>query len=314
MRVLLAGATGAIGVPLLSALAAAGHEVTAVIRDPAKRRLVAGHGADPVIADVMDRDALLRAVAGRTADVVMHQATALRNAPRMLRPDDPTLALRGQGTEHLLAAARVVGARRFVTQSLITGYGYRDHGDTVLTEDDVFGSRVGNIGDLVTDASVATESQVFAADGIEGIALRYGMFYGQNAFSDMFAGMMRRRAPILPRGKTATTSFVHVSDAAAATVAAMERGRAGEAYNIVDDQPVSWRAFLTEVSRAHGTPRPVVTPRWLIRLAVPYLGCLMIDTTMRISHAKATRELGWNPVYRSLREGLEAQHPSRERS
>ncbi|GAA3308803.1 NAD-dependent epimerase/dehydratase family protein [Nonomuraea dietziae] len=304
MRVVLAGATGAIGRPLLSALAASGHEVIAVIRDPAKRRLVADRGALPVIADVMDRDGLLRAVDGHAADVVMHQATALREAGRRLRPDDPTILLRGRGTEHLLEAARAVGARRFVTQSLITGYGYRDHGTRVLTENDVFGLHAGNVGDLVTDSSVATERQVFAADGIEGIALRYGMFYGRHAFSDMFADLMRKRAPVLPRGETGTTSFIHVEDAATAAVAAMERGRDGEAYNIVDDQPTSWRTFLTAVARAHGTPRPVVTPRWLIRLAVPYLGCLMIDTTMRVSHAKATRELGWTPVYRNLREGL----------
>lgn len=307
MRVLLAGATGAIGVPLLEALAASGHEVIAVIRDPAKRRLVTDRGAVAVLADVLDRDGLLRAVDGHPADVVMHQATALRDASRKLRPDDPTIALRDRGTAHLLDAARAVGARRFVTQSLITGYGYRDHGERLLTEDDEFGVRVGTVADLVTDSSVATERQVFAAEGIEGVALRYGMFYGENAFSDMFAGLMRKRAPVLPRGRTGTTSFVHVDDAATAAVAAMERGGAGEAYNIVDDEPMSWRDFLTTVARVHGTPRPVVTPRWLIRLAVPYLGCLLIDTTMRVSHAKATRELGWTPVHRSVPEGLKAR-------
>ncbi|MER6508738.1 NAD(P)-dependent oxidoreductase [Nonomuraea sp. NPDC001636] len=305
MKVLLAGATGAIGLPLLSALAAAGHEVVAVVRDPAKRRLVADRGADAVVADVLDRDALLRALDGHAADVVMHQATALRGASRRLRPDDPTLALRGRGTAHLLDAARAVGARRFVTQSLITGYGYRDHGDRVLTEDDEFGVHVGTVADLVTDSSVATESQVFAAEGIEGVALRYGMFYGRNAFSDLFADLMRKRAPVLPRGRTGTTSFVHVDDAAAAAVAAMERGGAGQAYNIVDDRPMSWRDFLTAVARAHGTPRPVAIPRWLVRLAVPYLGCLLMDTTMRVSHAKATRDLGWTPVHPSVPDGLE---------
>ncbi|WP_433003492.1 NAD-dependent epimerase/dehydratase family protein [Kribbella sp. CA-294648] len=307
MKVLLAGATGAIGLPLLSALAASGHEVVAVIRDPAKRRLVTDRGATAVIADVLDRDALLRAVDGQAADVVMHQATALRKPSRKLGPDDPTIALRERGTAHLLDAARAVGARRFVTQSLITGYGYLDHGDRILTEDDEFGVHAGTVADLVTDSSLATERQVFAADGIEGIALRYGMFYGPNAFSDLFADAMRKRAPILPRGKTGTTSFIHVDDAAAAAVAAMEHGRGGEAYNIVDDQPMSWRDFITTVARVHGTPRPVVTPRWLIRLAVPYLGCLLIDTTLRISHAKATRNLGWAPVHASVTDGLTAR-------
>ncbi|NUR87488.1 MAG: NAD-dependent epimerase/dehydratase family protein [Nonomuraea sp.] len=304
MKVLLAGATGAIGVPLLSALAGAGHEVLAVVRDPAKRRMVEERGASVVLADVMDRDGLLRAVEGHAADVVMHQATALRDAGRTLTRDDPTVALREQGTAHLLDAARAVGARRFVTQSLITGYGYRDHGDRLLTEDDVFGVRVGSVADLVTDSSVATECQVFAAEGIEGIALRYGMFYGPNAWNDLFANMLRKRAPLLPRGRTGTTSFVHVADAASAAVAAMERGADGEAYNIVDDEPMSWRDFLLAVAAAHRTPRPLVAPRWLLRLAVPYLGCLLIDTSMRISHAKAARDLGWSPRFRNVREGL----------
>ncbi|MFI6299807.1 NAD-dependent epimerase/dehydratase family protein [Nonomuraea sp. NPDC050790] len=304
MKVLLAGATGAIGLPLLSALAASGHEVIALVRDPAKLHLVTERGAVAVRADVLDREGLLRAVDGLAADAVMHQATALRDAPRRLTPADRTLALRVSGTEHLLAAARAVGARRFVTQSLITGYGYRDHGGRILTEADPFGVRVGSVADLVTDASAATEEQVFSAAGIEGIALRYGMFYGRNAFSDMFAALMRKRAPILPRGTTGTTSFVHVDDAAAAAVAAMERGRGGEAYNIVDDEPVSWREFLFEVARAHGTPRPVVAPQWVVRLAVPYLGHLLIDTTLRVSHAKATDELGWSPSHRTLKDGL----------
>ncbi|ONI81306.1 hypothetical protein ALI144C_22570 [Actinosynnema sp. ALI-1.44] len=304
MKVLVAGGTGAIGRPLLTAMAAQGHQAYAIIRNPAHRSMVTELGAIPVVADVVDRDGLLRAVDGLAIDAVMHQATALRSAKRKLRPDDPTTVLRKQGTEHLLAAARVVGARRFVTQSLITGYGYRDHGTTVLTEDAPFGVHVGSVADLVVDGSVATEQQVFEAEGIEGIALRYGMFYGPNAFSDMFAGLLRKRAPIRPAGRCGTTCFVHVDDAATAAVVALTKGNPGTAYNIVDDQPASWQEFIDTVAAAHGTPRPISAPGWLIRMMVPYLGCLLIDTTMRVSHAKATRELGWSPLVPNLRIGL----------
>lgn len=304
MKVLLAGATGAIGGPLLAALSAGGHQVHAIIRNPADAGRIAAAGAATVVADVMDREALLRAVDGLGADAVMHQATALRTAGRTLGPDDPTLALRRAGTAHLLAAARVVGARRFVTQSLITGYGYRNHGSRALTEDDPFGKQVGNVGDLVAAGSLATERQAFDVAGIDGIALRYGMFYGPRAFSDLFADLMRKRAPIRPRGRSGTTGFVHVADAATAAVAALERGRDGQAYNIVDDQPATWQTFLDTVAAAHRTPRPISVPGWIIRRMVPYLGCLMIDTSMRVSHARATADLGWTPSKPNIHVGL----------
>lgn len=169
MRVLLAGATGAIGRPLIRALTGAGHDVVALIRNPGNRELVRSLGGESVVADVMRREELLRA-------------------------DDPTNALRRDGTAHLLEAARAVGARRFVTQSMILGYGYTDHGDRELTEDDPFGE---------------------------------------------------------PRGSYADS-----------TVAALESGRPGHAYNIVDGAPVSWQTFASTVAAAHGTPRPRAMPRW----------------------------------------------------
>ncbi|WP_147918426.1 NAD-dependent epimerase/dehydratase family protein [Ruania zhangjianzhongii] len=310
MRVILAGATGAIGRPLLAALSTAGHQVHALIRNPAHWQLVEDLGATPVIADVMDQDSLLSAAEGLTADAVLHQATALRTAKRTLGPDDPTNALREAGTRHLLAMARAVGARRFVTQSLITGYGYRDHGERPLTENDPFGEPVGSVGDLVAAGCVATERQVFAADGIDGIALRYGMFYGPNAFSDMFAGLLRKHFPIRPLGGAGSNCFIHVDDAAAATVAALARGRAGQAYNIVDDTPATWQEFIDAVAEAHRTPRPLSVPGWVIRLMVPYLGCLLVDTRLRASHAKATEQLGWTPTIPDLRTGLGLEGPA----
>lgn len=304
MKVLLAGATGAIGGPLLASMSARGHQVHAIIRNPAHRERIVGAGAIPVVADVLDREALLRAVEGLSADAVMHQATALRGAGRTLSASDPTLALRRIGTTHLLAAARSVGARRFVTQSLITGYGYRDHGPHLLTEDDPFGVSVGNVGDLVAAGSLATEQQVFDAEGIDGIALRYGMFYGPRAFSDTFAALLRKHVPIRPRGTSGTTGFVHVQDAADAAVLAMERGRDGQAYNVVDDRPATWQEFVDTVAAAHRTPRPVSTPGWFIRAMVPYLGCLMLDASMQVSHERASAELGWAPNHPDIRTGL----------
>lgn len=307
MKVLLAGATGAIGRQLIPALTKAGHYVTAIIRNPANGTLVQSLGGESLVADVMSREQLMKAVAGITADAVLHEATALRGASPRLSPDDPTNALRTTGTTHLLEVARAVGATRFVTQSLITGYGYIDHGAQPLTEDSPFGEPRGTYGDPVVEGCRSTEHQTLNAEGLDGIALRYGLFYGPNAFSDLFADMMRKRIPIVPSGGGGTNCWIHVADAADATVAALENGTPGQAYNIVDDCPITWKQFATSVAAAHGTPQPKTMPRWLMKLATPYLACLMADTSMRISHAKATRELGWTPAHSSIIEGLKRE-------
>jgi nucleoside-diphosphate-sugar epimerase len=306
MRVLVAGATGAIGRPLIRALVAAGHEVVGIARGEAGSEVLASLGAEPVLVDVMDRDGLLRAVEGDQANAVIHEATALRNASATQRRlhNDPTTALRIAGTANLLAAARLLGARRFLTQSLALGYGYVDHGDRELTEHDPFGLPRGGLVDPVVAGLHATEDQVLNAQGIAGIALRYGVFYGPRTFSDLFVELLRKRRLALPRGEGGTACWVHVHDAAAATVAALERGRAGQAYNIVDDEPVTWRAFVTTLAKAHRTPRPLTVPGWVIRLISPYLAALMVDTSMRVSHTKATRELGWTPAIPSYRDGI----------
>ncbi|MFD6453644.1 NAD-dependent epimerase/dehydratase family protein [Nocardia sp. NPDC060220] len=151
---------------------------------------------------------------------------------------------------------------------------------------------------------MAGESQVFDAPGVDAIALRYGLFYGPGAFSDLFADMMRKHRPVGPLGSGGVNTWVHVDDAAAATVAALERGTPGRAYNIADDHPITWREFFTEVSRAQRTPRPIRLPAWMIRWAVPYIGALMSDTSMRISSQLAHDELGWRPRYADVAAGL----------
>ena len=212
MKVLIAGGTGALGIPIVEQLIEAGHSVTGLTRT----RLGAEHlqqlGARAVIADAMERDALLRAIDGHEADAVVHQMTALKKAPVGKRDLDATNRLRVAGTSHLVDAARVVGARRFVTQSIVFGYGYRDHGDTVLTEESPFGMTDGRLFDPAVAAMASTEQQAFEADGIEGIALRYGLLYGDDAAA--VERMLRRRSlPVARHG--GELAFVHHRDAAA---------------------------------------------------------------------------------------------------
>ncbi len=272
MRILLAGATGAIGRPLATALLAAGHEVLALSRSG---QPVAG--ATVVHADALDRDGLLRALRGRSADAVIHQLTALKRARRTVDASDPSTMLRVRGTGNLIAAAEALGAQRFLAQSLVLGYGFLDHGDRPLTESDPFGVKTGSVADPVVDGLASAEEQTFA---VGGIALRYGIFHGPGTW---FA---RGRFPV-PR-KGGVVPWVHVQDAACATVAALARGRAGEAYNICEDRSATWR----EMAGSHGLP----LPGRLLRAVVPYLGAAMIDTSLRASNAKARNELGWSPA------------------
>lgn len=294
MRVLLAGATGAIGRPLTLALLTAGHEVLGLARGDRAAAAVRKLGAQPLIADAMDRGALLRAVDGISADAVIHELTALAKPRRTLDEDDPSTALRVTGTANLLAAARVLGARRFLTQSMVTGYGYRDHGDRLLTESDPFGVRTGGVADHVITGLIATESQTMAAGGI---ALRYGLLYGPGTWFDQAPGGPRM-LPV-PMGGGGVMSWIHVTDAAAATVAALENGQSGQAYNVVDGTPATWGEVASAVARARGG-RATRLPGRLLRLAVPYAGALMIDTSLRASNEKATRDLAWRPRHNAI--------------
>ncbi|MEU8777333.1 NAD(P)-dependent oxidoreductase [Streptomyces sp. NPDC048606] len=300
MRVLLAGATGAIGRPLTRALLDGGHQVLALARGDGSAAIVRGLGAEPVRADALDRDGLLRALDGVSADAVIHQLTALKSPKRKLTADDPSNVLRERGTTNLLEAADAVGAARFLTQSLVLGYGYRDHGDRFLTEEDPFGVRGGTIADHVITGLSEAEGRLFEARHVAGCALRYGVFHGPGTWFDPTPGS--RGVPV-PVGGGGVVPWVHVEDAASATVAALEHGRAGEAYNIVDDRPSTWGELAAARSAATGG-RAVRLPGWALRMMVPYLGALMLDTRLRVSGAKAARELGWTPRHRDHRAGM----------
>jgi nucleoside-diphosphate-sugar epimerase len=301
MKVLLAGASGAVGTPLTRKLLAAGHQVVGITRSQANAERLREAGAGAVVADVMDRQNLLTAVRGERADAVIHQLTAL-GTTKMGEAMRRTSDLRTVGTANLLAAARAVGANRFLTQSIMLGYGYRDHGSHVLTEDDRFGEPVPGMLGAAVAAMRSNEEQVFAADEVEGIALRYGFFYGRDTFTRMIVNLLRKRRLPVPASGGGFTNFIYLEDAAAATVAALEHGRAGQAYNIVDDEPVRWADYLDALAAELGARRPRRMPIWVFR-AIPYLHLLMTTST-RVSNAKAKRELGWAPAVPTYREGI----------
>jgi nucleoside-diphosphate-sugar epimerase len=300
MKVLLAGASGAIGIPLARQLIAHDHQVLGLTRGHAGAGRLAALGARPVVADALDRDSLLRAVDGLAADAVIHELTALKKPPRRHSGMALTDRLRTEGTTNLLAAAEVLGAKRFLTQSLILGYGYRDHGARVLTEQAPFGRPAGDRCDPHVAAMRSTEQQAFTAP--EGIALRYGLLYGGDA-EQMRALLAKRGLPVATGG---VLGWIHHQDAVAATVAALEHGRAGQAYNLVDDRPATWQEVFTAMAAAFGAPPPRKLPTWLFRLVAPYVASFAIETSMRVSNAKAKSELGWRPMFPTYHEGIKA--------
>lgn len=302
MRIVLAGATGTLSSALVPQLLAVGHEVVGLTRTASGAQRLRTAGVVPVIADVLAADALRTALDGQTADAVIHQATAITRTPALHRDLHPTDALRDVGTRNLLRAAKQLGARRFITQSFFLGYGWRDHGPGLLTEEHPYAEpERGAFGHHLRSLR-SNEDQVLGSPDLEGIALRYGLFYGPEPATWKMQDMARKRMLPIPR-PAATMHPVHIADAASATVAALERGRAGQAYNVVDDQPVNMSDFLTAVAKAAGAPPPRRVPGWLLR-ATPYLHSLLVGTHIRLDNSKAKRELDWAPQYPTYLDGL----------
>ncbi len=301
MKVIVAGAGGAIGRPLIRDLTARGHEVTGITRTAGGAEALRAAGADAVVVDVMDRDALLAAFGDRRADAVIHELTALSKPLARYADMEATNRLRVEGSAHLTALATEVGATRFLTQSIVFGYGFTALGPHPVTEDAPFGVATGAPTDPVLEALRSAETQAASIPGVTGIALRYGLFYGGDV--DSFVRMLRRRALPVPTGSRGTLALIHHEDAATATVDALERGSAG-AYNIVDDRPATWSELVEAMASRHGAPRPLALPRWVLRAAAPYAAAMMTDIDHRVSNAKAKRELGWAPRYPSYLDGL----------
>jgi 2-alkyl-3-oxoalkanoate reductase len=302
MRVLVAGASGAIGTPLVRQLVERGHEVVGSSRSKESAERVRAVGAEPVVLDLLDAPAVRQAVLAAHPDAIVHQATALANA-RLSRNFDRTFAetnrLRTEGTDALLAAAREAGVRRFVAQSFAS-MRYAREGAWVKTEEDaldpdpVAGTRESNAAMRYLDETVVAAG---------GVALRYGGFYGA-ANDGLVEPVRKRQFPIVGDG-SGVLSFVHLEDAAAATVLVLENGATG-IYNVVDDEPAPVREWLPEMAKALGAAPPRHFPRWLARLVAGEAGVMMGTTSRGASNSKARRELGWKPRYASWREGFPA--------
>jgi 2-alkyl-3-oxoalkanoate reductase len=310
MKVFVAGASGAIGKQLVPMLVARGHQVTGMTRTPAKADLIRSLGARPVVADALDPEAVAQAVAEAEPEVVVHQLTAI-DASSMGRSIDKaftlTNRLRTEGLDHLLAAAQAVGARRFVAQSF-AGWPFERTGGPIKTEEDPLDTSPPKPVRQTSAAIRYLEGAVTGAEGFEGLALRYGGFYGPGTSigldppGEQVEMVRKRRLPIVGNG-AGIWSLIHIEDAAAATVAAVERGDPG-VYNIVDDDPVPVSELLPELAAAVGAKPPRHVPRWLGRLVGGEAAVVMMTEIRGASNAKAKRELGWELRYPSWRQGF----------
>jgi 2-alkyl-3-oxoalkanoate reductase len=306
MRVFVAGASGAIGTRLVPQLIDRGHEVIGTFRSSGKAEHVRALGAEPVALDLLDPRAVREAVLSAEPDAIAHQATALadlKDFKHFDRSFAQTNRLRTEGTDALLAAAREAGVRRFVAQSFAS-YRYVRDGGPVKTEDDPLDpAPVPAMRE--TDAAMRYVDEAVTRAG--GIALRYGAFYG--APNDGLIEPVRsRQFPIVGDG-AGVSSFIHLDDAAAATVLALEGDRAG-VYNVVDDEPAPLREWLPVLAKALGAKPPRRFPRWLARLVAGEAVVMMATEARGASNAKARRELGWEPRYPSWRQGFVAAYAS----
>ena len=315
MNVFVAGATGALGRQLVPRLVARGHEVVGMTRSASKQDLVRSLGARPVVADALDPDAVAQAVASAEPEVIVHQLTALSGKMSIRdarHPDRSSMAimtnrLRTEATDHLLAAGRAVGARRFVAQSF-GAFRYARTGGPVQTEADPLDPDPPGALRPVVEALLHLEEAVTTIDWGEGLALRYGGFYGPGTGISLdpdavMAGPIRkRRFPIVGDGG-GVWSYVHIEDAAAATAIAVEHGQPG-IYYIVDDDPAPVREMLPVLASALGAKPPRRIPRWLGRLAAGEMATLMMTEVRGASNEKAKRELGWQLRYPSWRQGF----------
>jgi len=305
MRVFVTGATGALGRYLVPGLIAAGHQVTASTRTPGKVAQLRAAGAEPVVLDGLDREAVIAAVQAAAPEVIVHQMTALAGMRSLRNPDKQFAAtneLRTRGTDNLLAAAARAGARRVVAQGY-AGAGPDKRSGPLKTETDPPDWRPIRSASRAFAAMRHVEETV-PAGAPEGIVLRYGGFYGPGA-SDFLLEMLRKRQVPVIGGGTGVWSFIEITDAAAATVAAVDKGAPG-IYNVVDDDPApvsEWLPYLAEVA---GAKPPLRVPALLGRLLGGEFVVAQMTTSRGFSNHKARKDLGWVPQYPSWREGFRA--------
>jgi nucleoside-diphosphate-sugar epimerase len=307
MKVFVAGAAGAIGQQLVPQLIAAGCEVVGMTRSDGKRAMLSELGATPVVADALDPDAVATAVAEAEPDVIVHELTSIGTFD--MRHFDRSFALtnrlRTEGTDHLLSAARAANVTRFVAQSY-TSWPYARTGGQVKSEDDPLDPTPAREMRESMAAIRHLENAVAAADWTEGIVLRYGAFYGPGTSlapgGEQFEMVRKRKFPVVGNG-AAVWSFVHIADAAQATVAAVQHGKRG-VYNVVDDDPAPVKEWLPVLAEKIDAPKPWRVPLFVGRLMGGEVATVMMTETRGASNAKAKAELGWQPGHPSWRQGF----------
>ncbi|MGC1164493.1 MAG: NAD(P)-dependent oxidoreductase [Solirubrobacterales bacterium] len=308
MKVLVAGAAGAIGKQLVPRLAAAGHEVFGMTRSAGSAEVVRGLGATPVVADALDPDQVAAAVAAAEPEAIVHELTALAGSLDMRHFDrdfELTNRLRTEATDHLLSAGRAVGVRRFLAQSY-AGWPYARSGGPVKTEEDPLDPAPVESMRRTLEAIRHLEDAVTGAEWTDGIVLRYGGFYGPGTSmapgGEHLEAIRKRRFPVVGDG-SGIWSFIHIEDAAEATALALRHGRRG-IYNVVDDEPAPVSDWLPAVAGGLGAKPPRRVPRWLGRLLAGEAAAVMMTEVRGASNAKAKHELGWRPTHPSWRQAL----------
>lgn len=303
MRVLVAGGGGAIGSRLLPQLIVRGHDVVATTRSAEKMAGVRALGAEAVVMDGLDAGPVGEAVARAEPDVIVHQMTALAGIDDLKHFDDTfavTNQLRTEGTDHLLAAADALGVSRFIAASY-TGWPNAREGGSVKTEDDPFDEHPPAAQEKSL-AAIRYLERATVEGSPHGIALRYGSFYGPGASDELVRVVRGRKLPLVGEAG-GIWSWIHIDDAASATVAAVERGAPG-VYNIADDEPAPVSDWLPVLAEIVGAKPPRHVPVWLARLAVGEVGVSMMTQIRGSSNAKAKRGLAWEPSWTSWREGF----------
>jgi nucleoside-diphosphate-sugar epimerase len=309
MKIFVAGATGALGRRLVSLLLSNGHTVVGTTRSPSKADALRAAGATPVVLDALDRDAVIDALTQAQPDVVVHELTALTEFSDFRKLDESFAAtnrLRTEGTDHLLEGIRLLPVRRIVAQSYAGAGFYAPTGGPVKTEDDPFNTDPPAAMRRTVEAVRHLERAVLEAEGIQGTVLRYGGFYGPGTSlgeGGVYLHAVRRRQFPIVAGGMGVWSFVHIDDAAAATLAAIESGRTG-VYNIVDDDPAPVAEWLPMLATAIGSKPPRRVPAWLARVFVGEAAVVMMTEARGASNAKAKRELGWRLSYPSWQTGF----------
>ncbi len=307
MRIFVAGATGTLGRPVVQALVKNGHEVVGLTRTQDGARRLRNMGAEPVVGNALDREGLKALVLEARPEVVVHLLTALPPAGVMRKGQlRPTNELRTTGTANLIAAAVAAKARRIVAESFVGIYA-EGRRDGLLREDEPLPPVPdGHVKDTIL-ALRSLEDQLAAAtasSGIETVALRFGFFYGSDVPSTrLMIDQMKAGKMFLPAGLSGVASFVHVDDAAAAVVAAVERAHVSGVFNIADDRPIAMSDFILRLGEAAAAPRPRTIPNWVVRLAAPVIAA-MASANVRLDNSNAKRDLGWTLRYPTLDEGL----------